>query len=169
MKKNNVQFITKTAVIAAIYVVVTLIFAGISYGQIQFRISEILTLFAFIDPLYIPGLTIGCALANLGSPLGILDVVVGTIATLLSLLYIAFIGKHFIRNTKSLIIASLGPVIFNGLIIGWELNYLLQLPYLITAVYIMIGEIAVVTVGGTIVFSRLLKNEKLIDKLKILR
>lgn len=169
MRKSNVQFITKTAVIAAVYVAITLVFAGISYGQIQFRISEILTLFAFIDPLYIPGLTIGCALANLGSPLGILDIVIGTIATLLSLLYIAFIRKHFVNNTKSLIIASLGPVIFNGLIVGWELNYLLQLPYVITAIYVAIGEFVVVTIAGTIIFSRLMKNEKLISMLKILR
>ena len=168
MKKSNVQFITKTAVIAAIYAAVTMILAPISYGQIQFRISEVLTLFAFIDPLYIPGLTIGCALANLGSPLGIIDVLVGTIATLLALLYITFIRKHFINNIKSLIIASLGPVIFNGLIVGWELNYLFQLPYVITAIYVAIGEFVVVTIGGTIVFSRLIKNKKLIDKLKIL-
>lgn len=167
MKKNNVQFITRTAVIAAVYVVITVMFAGLSYGQIQFRISEILILFAFIDPLYIPGLTIGCALANLGSPLGIIDVVVGSIATLVALLYIVLIRKKLGNSFKSLVIASLGPVIFNGLIVGWELNYLFQLPYIITVLYVAAGEFLVVTICGTIILRKILNNEKLVEKLKI--
>lgn len=167
MKKNNTNFIVKSAIIAAIYVAITLIFAPISYGQVQFRISEVLTLFAFIDPLFIPGLTIGCALANLGSPLGPIDVIIGTLATLISLLFIALIRKKLGFNIKSLIIASLGPVIFNGVIVGWELYYLFNVPYLITAFYVALGEFVVVTIGGTIIMSRVVKNKKLIEKLKI--
>jgi uncharacterized membrane protein len=69
MKRNN-QFITRTALIAAAYAALTYAFAWMSYEQIQFRISEVLVLFAFIEPRYGLGLVLGCILANLASPLG---------------------------------------------------------------------------------------------------
>lgn len=78
MKNFTVQHMVRTAVIAALYAAITMALAPISYGQIQFRVSEAMTLLAFIDPLYIPGLVLGCVLANLSSPLGAIDVVVGS-------------------------------------------------------------------------------------------
>ena len=71
-------------IVAAIYAVATIAIAPIAYGPIQFRVSEILTLLAFINPIYIPGLVLGCIIANLFSPLGMVDVVVGSTATLIS-------------------------------------------------------------------------------------
>lgn len=167
MEKNNVQFITKTALIAAVYAALTIGFSFMSYGQVQFRISEILVLFAFIEPKYTTGLVLGCILANLPSPLGVIDVVVGSIATFIAIMYIIWVRKAFGYNKKSLIIASFGPVISNALLVGWELKYLFQTPLLINALYVGIGEFVVVTIVGTIVVNSIMKNDRVVERLTI--
>jgi len=123
MKRNN-RFITRTALIAAVYAALTYAFAWMSYEQIQFRISEVLVLFAFIEPRYGLGLVLGCILANLASPFGVIDIAVGSFATFLAIVFIVKIRKLFGLNKKALIIASLGPVITNALLVGAELTYL---------------------------------------------
>jgi uncharacterized membrane protein len=167
MEKNKVQFITKTALIAAAYAALTMGFSFMSYGPVQFRISEILVLFVFLEPKYTTGLVLGCVLANLTSPLGIVDVIVGSLATLVALLFIMGIRKAFGHNKKSLIIASFGPVISNALIVGFELYYLFQTPFWINALYVGIGEFVVVTIVGTIVMNIIMKNERFIEKIKM--
>lgn len=167
MKKNKVQFITKTALVAAAYAALTIAFSFTSYGQVQFRISEILVLFAFIEPKYTTGLVLGCILANLPSPLGVIDVVAGSFATFVAILFIIGVRKTFGYCKKSLIIASLGPVISNAIIVGWELTYLFQTPYWMNALYVGIGEFAVVTIAGTVVISSMMKNSRVIEKLAI--
>ena len=78
MKNDMTKRLTRTAIIAAIYAVVTIAIAPFSYGNIQFRISEILVLLAVFDPLYIGGLTLGCLIANILGPNGPMDVIFGT-------------------------------------------------------------------------------------------
>ena len=94
MKKNRTQFITKAAIIAALYVVLTLISAafGLSSGAIQIRISEALCALAFFTPAAIPGLTLGCLIANLITTAHILDLVFGTLATFIGVLVGYVIG-----------------------------------------------------------------------------
>jgi len=168
MEKNKVRFITHTALIAAAYAAITIVFSFLSYGQVQFRISEILVLFAFIEPKYTTGLVLGCILANLPSPLGIIDVVAGSFATFIALLLIIGVRKSFGYNKKSLLIASLGPVISNAIIVGWELNYLFQTPFWMNALYVGIGEFVVVTLAGTAVVNSIMKNDRVVEKLKII-
>ncbi|KGN00903.1 membrane protein [Clostridium novyi A str. 4570] len=158
MKNITVSKITKVAIVAAVYAVLTAAIAPISYGPIQFRISEIMTLLAFIDPLYIPGLVLGCAISNLFSPLGIVDVVVGTTAT--------FISVYMISKSKNLFIASLWPTI-NCVFIGAELYYLQHLPFWLTSLEVAIGEFVVVTLIGYPVFRVLLKKGDIIKLLKV--
>lgn len=146
-------------IVAAIYAVATIAIAPIAYGPIQFRASEILTLLAFINPIYIPGLVLGCIIANLFSPFGMVDVIFGSTATLISV--------YLISKSKNLLIASLWPSIINGLIIGAELHYLSNLPYLSSAAYIFIGEFAVVTVLGYPVFKTILNKESFLKTLKL--
>ncbi len=167
MEKNKVRFITRTALMAATYAAITIAFSGMSYGQVQFRISEILVLFAFIDAKYAPGLILGCFLANLPSPLGIIDVVIGTLATTFAVLFIIQVKKVFGYNKKALILSSLGPVVFNALLVGWELEYLFQTPFWMNALYVAIGEFAVVTIAGNIIVSAVMDNERIADKLKL--
>lgn len=155
---NGVQRLVKTAIIAALYAVVTLVLAPISYGAIQFRVSEVMVLLAFFDPFYIVGLTLGCFISNILGPNGIMDIIFGTVATFISVYAIYLTGK-FVNNKKlSLIIASLWPTIFNGLIIGWMLNYLYQLPLLLSIAEVAVGEFVVVTIVGLPVVN-LVKNK----------
>ncbi|MGN0144795.1 MAG: QueT transporter family protein [Clostridium sp.] len=158
MKDNTTKRIVRTAVIAALYTVLTLVLAPISYGSIQFRISEIMVLLAFFDPFYIAGLTLGCFVANILGPNGMVDAVFGTIATSLSVYGISIIRKHIKNERSALIIASLLPTIFNGLIIGWELYYLYQLPLFLSMLQVAAGEFAVVTIVGVPVIE-LIKNK----------
>lgn len=155
---KTVQRLVKTAIIAALYAVITLVLAPISYGPIQFRVSEIMVLLAFFDPFYIVGLTIGCFIANILGPNGLMDIIFGTLATFISV-YAISITEKFMKNKKaSLIAASLWPTIFNGLIIGWTLNELYELPLLLSIGEVAIGEFVVVTIIGVPVI-KLIQNK----------
>ena len=84
MKKLNTKMIALNAIIAAVYAAFTILLAPISYGSIQMRISEIMIFLAFYNKDYIPGLVLGCLIANIPSGLGAFDMVFGTFATLLA-------------------------------------------------------------------------------------
>lgn len=148
MKNNTTKRIVRTAVIAALYAVFTLVLAPMSYGNVQFRISEIMVLLAFFDPFYIGGLTLGCFIANVLGPNGIVDAIFGTIATFVSVYAISLTGRIIKNDRIALAIASLWPTIFNGIIIGWELNYLYQLPLILSMLEVAAGEIVVVSIIG---------------------
>lgn len=152
------EFLAKSAIVAAIYATLTIVMLPISFINVQFRIAEILVLLVFIDRRYIYGLTLGCLIANLPSPLGPVDVFFGTLATLIALLLIS--------KTKNLLIATLWPALVNGVIIGLVLHYLLGLPFLLSAAQVFIGEFVVVTIFGYIIFTELMKNKKLIDLIR---
>ena len=118
--KINLNFITTAALIAAIYATLTYFgsFFGLSYGPIQVRFSEALTVLPVFTPAAIPGLTIGCFIANIGS-FNLLDMVFGTLATL-----IAAILTYFLRNIKwgkLPLLALFPPVIINAVVIGIEI------------------------------------------------
>ena len=120
-KKLSVRFLTESAVIAALYAAATYLSAAFSlaYGPVQFRLSEALTVLSTLTPAAIPGLTIGCIIGNISSPMGIWDVLFGSAATLLG----AVTGR-MLRNVqikKLPVLSSLMPVIFNAVIVGLEI------------------------------------------------
>jgi len=154
----NTRFIARTAIIAAIYAALTIGLAPISYMAIQIRLSEILVLFAFVNPSLAPGLVIGTLIANLFSPLGMIDVLFGTIATIMSLRYMIL--------SKNIWIASLYPTLFNGIIIGAELHFVYALPFALTILQVAAGEFIVVTLLGVPVMKALLKNKAFMKKLQ---
>ena len=107
----STRALTRAAMVAAIYVVLTLIFQPISFGAIQFRIAEVMTLMPILTPDAIPGLFIGCLLANwLGGGIWF-DVALGSIATLLA----AICTRKFRAKPP---LAAIFPTIYNGLIVG---------------------------------------------------
>lgn len=108
MKKKgmSVKFITQAAVIAAIYVVLVVIFNYISFGPVQFRIAEALTILPYFTPAAIPGLFVGCIIANILGGAIVWDVVFGSIATL-----IGAIGTYLLRKHKWL--APVPPIVAN--------------------------------------------------------
>ncbi len=114
--KLSTKHLIQGAVIAAIYAVLTIILAPISYGPMQVRISEALTILPALTPMGIPGLTIGCLLANLLGPYGIFDVIFGTLATL-----VATVCSYKLRDHDWLV--PLPPVIANGIIVGGMLHF----------------------------------------------
>lgn len=116
MRNKKVQFITQGAVIAAIYVVLVLIFDTFSFGPIQFRIAEMLTIMPYFTPAAIPGLFVGCLIANIIGGGLIWDIVFGSIATL-----IGAIGSYLVRKNKWLV--PLPPIIANMVIVPFVLKY----------------------------------------------
>lgn len=114
--KKTIRFTVTAAMIAAIYAVLTLAVSPIGYGSIQFRISEAMILFAAVTPAAIPGLTIGCIIANLGSPFGIIDIALGSFASLLAALFAYYTRNIRFKNIP--LLSPLGAVVFNGFIVS---------------------------------------------------
>lgn len=118
---NKIIFICQAAMIAALYVVMTYAINAfnLASGAIQVRVSEALTILPFFTPAAIPGLVIGCFIANLSTGAVILDVIFGTLATLLGAL-----GTYALRKYKWL--APLPPIISNTIIVPWVLPLCLR-------------------------------------------
>lgn len=133
MKKT--KFLIQSSAIAAIYAVLTIAFAPISYGEIQIRISEALTILPYFTPAAIPGLFVGCLIANFLSPVGILDVIFGSLASLIAA-YLSY------KMPKKLLV-PLPPVLVNGIIIGVLLKYAYGVPFPLVLLmgYVTIGQI----------------------------
>ena len=122
-EKNRlmIRFVVLNGLIAGLYVVFTLPFANIAYGPIQFRLAEVLTVFPAFSALTIPGVTLGCFIANLINPnnLGPVDIIGGTLATLIAGFLSWLIGK------KKKPLGIIPPIVVNGLIVGGYLPFLL--------------------------------------------
>ncbi len=164
MNNKKLTHLAQGAMIAAIYAAATYLSAvfGIAYGNLQFRFSEALTILSVFTPAAVPGLTIGCILGNISSPFGIWDIVFGSLATLL-----AAISARALRNIKIKgfpFLSLLMPVIFNALIIGAEITFLMpaQTPSLalfaVSALEVGAGELAVCLAGGIPLFYAIRKT-----------
>lgn len=150
--------ITQSAAIAAIYVVLTMILAPIAFGPIQFRISEALCILPYFLPGAVPGITVGCFLANLLCGAAPLDVVFGTIATLIGAVGSYYLGK------KNKWLVCVPPILANTIIIPWVLRYAYGsadlIPYAMLTVGI--GEILAIGVLGNILLLALEKKYKVV-------
>lgn len=161
---NKNKKIAIVGLIAALYVVVTLALGIISYGQIQFRISEMLMFLPLFGKEYIVALTLGCFLANVVGPFGVPDIIFGTIATLISAILVYYTPRLMKNNKYTLFIASLWPTIINALIIGWELYKFFGVPFEIGAIQVGFGEFVVITIVGLPVFKMV--NNKYGNRIK---
>ena len=136
------RFLVRAAVYAALYAVLTLApgLNALAYGQVQFRVSEALLVFACFDPAAVLGLTAGTAIGNLGSPMMPVDVVAGAVLTLLAAALMYRIGPR--------VVALAVPVAVNGLGVAAMLALLLDLPYWASAAWVGIGEAVVMFTAG---------------------
>ncbi|MCD7802894.1 MAG: QueT transporter family protein [Clostridiales bacterium] len=116
MKKSAVRSLCFGAMVAAVYAALTMALPMLSYSAVQIRFSEALTVLPFFFPEAIPGLFLGCAIANLLSAYGVVDVVFGSLATLLAALWTS--------RMKNPWLAPLPPVLCNLVIIGGEIAWL---------------------------------------------
>lgn len=135
---KRILFIVQAAIIAALYTALTLIFLPISFGHniFQFRVSEALTVLPALLPSSIPGLFIGCIVSNLVGGFGPIDIIFGSLATLLAALV-----SRALRKYPALI--PLPPVIFNALIVGSYLKYLymIEVPLTVSIGWVALGEL----------------------------
>lgn len=149
------QKLITAAVIGALYAVLTMVLSPVSYGPLQFRLSEALCILPYFLPFTAWGLFFGCVIANLVSAAGILDIVFGSLATLLACLCMGALGKRG-KGTKTEVLACLMPVLWNGVIVGTVLCYALTdlMPwenfavFLIYAGQVAIGELVVMFAVG---------------------
>lgn len=162
---KQLRFLAECAIIAALYAVSTYLSAaiGLAYGPIQFRISEALCILPVFTPAAIPGLTIGCIIANISSPMGIWDIAFGSAAT-----FIAAICARKLRNItfkKLPVLSCLMPVIFNAVIIGVELTILFPtdntklIAFLLSAGEVALGEAIVCAGLGLPLFSAIKRTK----------
>ena len=153
MKNKKALFVTQAAVIAALYVVLVVIFNYISFGPIQFRVAEALTILPYFTPAAIPGLFIGCILANVIGGAVVWDIIFGSIATLIGAVFTYLLRK------KSKFLAPLPPVLANTIIVPWVLKYAYGAEEMVwfMAVTVGIGEILACYVLGMILLFALNK------------
>lgn len=167
MKTMSVMKLAVSAVVAAAYAALTMLLAPISYGEVQLRVSEALCIMPFFLPCTAPGLFAGCLIANLLSPIGALDIIFGSLATLLAALCTAAIGKAG-RGWPHCILACLQPVLFNAAIVGAVIAFS-SIPepfsaaglagFGAAALWVGLGELAVMTVLG-LPLTRILPRQK---------
>ena len=146
MNKKRTKFTVEAAVIAALYAGLTYVAAmlNLAYGNVQFRFSEALTILATLTPAAIPGLTIGCFLGNITSPYGLIDVICGTVATLLAAILSYATRKVTFKKTP--LLSPLFPVLTNAVIVGIEITLFMPegfkfQAFLINALWIAIGQL----------------------------
>ena len=153
MKNKSTLFLVQAAAIAAVYVVLTLVFAPFSYGEVQVRISEALTILPFFTPAAVPGLFVGCIIANiLGGGIPV-DIIFGSIATLIGAVF-----TYKLRNSSKWL-APVPPIAANTVIVPFVLYYgygvNLAIPLMMLTVGV--GEIISCGVFGMILLTALSK------------
>ncbi|MCI6732032.1 MAG: QueT transporter family protein [Lachnospiraceae bacterium] len=142
MKKSDEKVIhmVQAAMIAAVYVALTLPIQPIAYGPIQFRVSEALTILPYFTSAAIPGVTIGCFLSNIlmGAPLP--DIIFGTLATLIGTIF-----SRMLRRQKFLV--CIPPILSNALIIPWVLKFAYEFEDAVPFMMLTVGAGEVLAAG----------------------
>lgn len=160
MKNKNVAFMTQAAMIAAIYVVLTYVFAPFSFGEVQIRIAEALTILPVFTPAAIPGLFVGCIVGNILGGAILPDIIFGSIATLIGAFF-----TYQLRN-ENRFLAPLPPIIANTVIVPFVLRYgygvALPIPFMMLTVGV--GEVVGCGVLGLVLYTALNRYKNVIFK-----
>ena len=152
---KNTRFLVHAAIIAALYAALThlqnLILPGSATWAIQMRLSEALGVLAFFTPAAVPGLAVGCLVFNITYAAALpLDFLVGSLATLLAAQGMWMTRKVTVKGYP--LPGMLMPALTNALLVGWELMVYIGGGFLINAVYVAIGEAAVMLAAGTVLY-----------------
>ncbi len=167
MRNQNLKKMVFAGLIAAVYSAVSLALAPISFGQVQLRVSEALTILPVLNPCAIWGVTIGCLITNIvgvatgANFLGAVDVFTGTLATVIAAFMTAKLGKYRWKGLP--VLATLPPVLLNAVVVGGEWCYVVTgglpfVPYLAFAGMIALGQFGACTVLGLILLRALEKS-----------
>lgn len=155
-----IKKIALSGMIAALYTALTLALSPLSFGPIQFRIAEALTLLSFFMPEAIPGLFIGCFISNIAGGLGLIDIVVGSAATLAA--------AWLTYKMPELWLAAVPPVVINALVVGAYLGMITETPVLYSILYIGISQTVICFGLGIPLCMLLVSRTEIFDK-KILK
>lgn len=166
--KKRTHFLVLSALIAALYAGSTymMAFFGLSYGPVQFRISEALTILPVFTPAAISGLTVGCFLANIFS-YNPIDMLFGTVATLVASLFTYCMRNIKWRNLP--LFSAVAPVIINGVIIGFEIAFFFTegnatlIGFLVSGMWVALGELVVCVGLGLPLYSAISKNNSILE------
>ena len=160
MKSKNISTMTQAAMIAAIYVVLTYVFAPFSFGEVQVRIAESLTILPLFTPAAIPGLFVGCLIGNILGGAILPDIIFGSLATLLGAIF-----TYRLRN-KNKILAPVPPIVANTVIVPFVLRfgYGVALPIPLMMLTVGIGEVASCGVLGMVLYYALNKYKNMVFK-----
>lgn len=153
--KNRSRYLSHAAIIAALYAVLThlqnMILPGSASWAIQMRLSEALCVLAFFTPAAIPGLTIGCLLFNITFSGALpLDFLVGSLATYLAARGMWMTRTWLVRNIP--LAGLLMPALANAILVGWELTVYIGGGFAINALYVALGELAVLLTLGAVLY-----------------
>jgi len=165
--KKRTGLIVKASLFAAVYIVLThlqnLLFPTLAWGMIQFRASEAMCILALFTPSAIPGLTVGCLVFNLTSGAALpLDFLLGTLASFLATLCMWLTRRVTLRGFP--LMALLFPVIFNAVLVGWELSVYIGGGFILNALCVAAGEAGVMFTLGLLLYYTI-KARKLDKKL----
>jgi len=140
IKGKSAGYLAEASVIAGLYAALTLLFAPISYGLFQVRIAEALTVLPALTPAAVPGLFIGCIIANTAGGLGIYDIVFGSLATLAA--------AFFSRKMRHDLLVPLPPILINGFVIGTMLHFLYKTELVSSIGWVSLGQTAACYILG---------------------
>ncbi|MER1998379.1 MAG: QueT transporter family protein [Lysinibacillus sp.] len=160
----KVQFLAASAIVAALYVAITMLVAPISFGQVQFRIAEMFNHLVAFDARFAIGVTLGVLISNaLFSNVGPIDLIFGVGHTIVTLAIFIFICK-FVKNMWARLIINSLLFTFTMFIIAFQLNLVLELPFWETWAFVAIGEFVVMMVGVPIMaaLNKRLKFDKML-------
>ena len=158
MRKKNINFLTQAAMIAAIYVVLTYVFAPFSFGEVQVRIAEALTILPVFTPAAIPGLFVGCLIGNILGGAILPDIIFGSLATLIGAFF-----TYQLRD-KNKFLAPLPPIAANTIVVPFVLRYgygvALPIPFMMLTVGV--GEVLSCGVLGMVLYFALRKYKNIV-------
>ena len=163
MKNQNTAFLTQAAMIAAVYVVLTYVFAPFSFGEVQIRIAEALTILPAFTPAAIPGLFIGCFIGNILGGAILPDIILGSAATLIGAFF-----TYQLRD-RNRFLAPLPPILANTIVVPFVLHYGYGVPLPIPFMMLTVGAGEIVSCGvfGMVLYLALWKYKNLVFQNRI--
>jgi uncharacterized membrane protein len=171
MRNTKVLFITQAAVIAALYVILTLIANafGLANYAVQVRFSEALTILPYFTPAAIPGLFVGCILANILTGCMVLDTVFGSLATLVGAILTYLIGRYMKQYPVAKWLAPIPPIVANMIVVPQVLMRVYEFPgtLLYFTLTVGAGEVISCFVFGMILFFILNPRRKAIFRMNM--
>lgn len=150
-KAWSVISLTKMALITALYVVVTIFLAPFSFGAVQLRFSELFNFLPLFNKRYIGAVTLGVAISNFASPLGLVDVVIGSTSTFIVLFLSYYLTRKLESPIKKMILTAI-ICSFSMFTVAGQLTYFYHLPFFYTWITVAIGELLSMSVGGILIY-----------------